>query len=53
MELSQEELLDLAYRLLTCTDVEADLIYEELTEWQFQEVSRMIEQIVAKMEKWS
>lgn len=52
MELSAEELEDIAYKLLTCTDAEADLVYAELTDWQVNEVLRIMDTIISKMEKW-
>lgn len=52
MEFTKEELEDLAYKLITCTEEEATLIYETLTEWQYNEVLRLVETIVARMETW-
>lgn len=52
MYLTAEELEDIAYKIIVCTEEEKVLIEESLTDWQLTEVHRYVEQILARVEQW-
>lgn len=47
-----ENLLNIAYELLVATDAEAKIIYESLSEDELEIVTRLMDEILQKMEKW-